>query len=62
MKLIELLTNKDVEIEFAGVCECGQRKYDVSLNGLYYGIVHGDVVAEHCHEFQKDIKTKRPKF
>lgn len=53
MKLIELLTNKDVEIEFAGVCECGQRKYDVSLNGIYYGIVHEDVVTEHCHEFQK---------
>ena len=62
MKLIELLNDKDVEVEFAGVCECGQHKYDVSLNGIYYDTVHGDVIIKHCHEFQKDIKVKRPGF
>ena len=54
MTLIELLKNDNIEISFAGVCECREHKYDICLNDKYYATVHKSTLLKHNNKFREN--------
>lgn len=56
MKLKELLLNPKVELVKAGYCECGDMKFDVWLDGLWYSIVHLETIRKVLPDFTVEVK------